>query len=380
MINKINSLDAYNRITFTRKVPTQKTAQHVSVTTKGHAMQQVNSIKSVCKEILLRVANDKSLIAKTAAVLGAVKLTETAITFFANDDRAIRLSMPRGPQGELFKMQLMKDNKPEESVILDTYGKVVESYGREIIQYMPDKKVDLDKTAAIITGIYGAVDDSLFNVRMFMRNNANSTHIVANKLDNIVMPDIQTILQKQKANEAKPTPIKHAMPSAKIIKDLPSAGTKHNYSFREVIKQNEEKTKKIIQNSAIKSKKSSIKPSIETAEKVKRVKTIKVEKAKKPAGVVPSEIQAKVIKSIDLFETVKAELQKVSPMTALLARKNYNVQIGNVHHFIFEDIDVVVKAGKNYDNQKVLSIKDNLTEDSIKILDSGKVLENSKDI
>ena len=191
VINKIGIFDSSRKISFGAKIPVQNPSQHISIAGKGYAMQQVNSLKSVCKEILLRVANDKSLIAKTAAALGTVKLTESAITFFASEDEGVRLSMPRGPQGELFKMQLLKDNKPENSIVVDSFGKLVESYGRESIEYMPAKKVDLDKTIATVTGIYNSVDESLFNVRMFMRNAGNSSHIVANKLDNIQMPNVE---------------------------------------------------------------------------------------------------------------------------------------------------------------------------------------------
>ncbi len=379
MIKRISNVDTVGRISFGTKTPLPSGNRHISIAGKGYAMQQVNSLKGVCKEILLRVANDKSLIAKTAAALGVVKLTETAITFFANENEGVRLSMPRGPQGELFKMQLLKDQKPENSIVVDSFGTLVESYGRESIEYMPEKKVDLDRTIATVAGIYNSVDDPLFNVRMFMRNAVNSSHIVANKLDNIKMPNIEELLKKQESESIKPTVKKRFMPTADVIKSLPKKGVEQGFSYRALIEQNREK-EPVIEKRIAKPKKLVAKPSVEIAEKVKKVKEAKAAKVKIPAGVVAPEIQAKVIQAIDLFETVKAELKKFASVTALLARKNYNVQIGNIHHLIFEDIDVVAKSGKNYDNQRALSVKDNLTGESIKILDSGKVLENSKDI
>lgn len=380
MINKIDAFDSSRKISFGNKFPIKESACYASISARGSAMQQVNQLKGVCKEILLRVANDKSLIAKTAAALGTVKLTESAITFFASGDEGVRLSMPRGPQGELFKMQLLKDNKPENSIVVDSFGKLVESYGRESIEYLTEDKADMNSIVATVAGVHNSVDESLFQVRMFMRKAGNSSHTIVNKIDNIKMPEISEILKKQEIERAKNKSRETFMPTADVIKSLPKKGVPQNFSYRAIIEQNTNKTEPVVKKKTAKPKKLVTKPSTETAKKVKKIKQAKTPRVRVSAGIVAPDIQAKVVKAIDLFKTVKVELQKVSPMTALLARKNYNVQIGNVHHFIFEDIDVVTKAGKNYENQTVLSVKDNLTEDSLKILDSGKVLENSKDI
>ncbi len=378
MINKIGIYDSSKKLTFGSKIPVNSPIQHVSIATKGQAMQQVNQLKNVCKEILLRVANDKSLITKTVAALGVIKLTETAITLFASENDGIRLSMPRGAQGELFKMQLLKDNKPQNSIIIDSFGKLVESYGRESIEYLTENKTNLNNVIATIAGIHSSADEHLFQVRMFMRRAGNSSHIVANKLDNIKMPIIEDFLQKPTTETPKPTYKESFMPTSKVIKSLPKKGDPQNFSYRAIIELNKNEAKKKV----AKPRKLVSKPSVENTEKVKRTRSTKAEMTKKAAGVVSIETQAKVNQAIDLFEGVKAELKKVAPMTALVVKKAYNMQTGNEQqrHLVFEDIDVLVKSGKNYNSQKALSVSDNITGESIKILDSGKVLENSKDL
>ena len=218
MINKIDAFDSSRKISFGNKFPIKESACYASISARGSAMQQVNQLKGVCKEILLRVANDKSLIAKTAAALGTVKLTESAITFFASGDEGVRLSMPRGPQGELFKMQLLKDNKPENSIVVDSFGKLVESYGRESIEYLTEDKADMNSVVATVAGVHNSVDESLFQVRMFMRKAGNSSHTIVNKIDNIKMPEISEILKKQEIERAKNKSRETFMPTADVIK------------------------------------------------------------------------------------------------------------------------------------------------------------------
>lgn len=376
MINRINTLDSSKKISFKAKPLIPAGPQLASVAGKGLIMQQVNSMKGVCKEILLRIGNDNSLIAKTAAVLGTIKLTQTAITFLASENDGIRLSMPRGPQGELFKMQLIKDTKPESSIVLDSFGKVVESYGRESIEYAKARDIDLDMIQAIVTGIYNSVDEPLFNVRMFMRKFGQSNNITANKLDNIQMPNIENIIAQQKAAVTKVEPRKQ-MPPAHIIKNLPIKGSESKFSYKAVIDQYA-----TIQPAAERIKKRSRK--LSTAEKsvlaTQKAEKKKITRTKAIAGVVSQDIQAKIIKSLELYEQISGELKNVSPMTAQNIRKAYGIEKGNDRKLSFSDISIISKTGKNYENQRALSVVDNETGDSIKVLDSGRVLKNIKDL
>lgn len=377
MINRISGLDSSKRINFRAKPLISTGSQVASVAGKSSIMQQVNSMKGVCKEILLRIGNDNSLIAKTVAALGTIKLTQTAITFFATENDGIRLSMPRGPQGELFKMQLIKDTKPESSIVLDSFGKVVESYGREYIEYAKAKNIDLDMIQATVAGIYNSVDEHLFNVRMFMRKFGESNHIAANKLDNIQMPNIEKIFAQQKTATAKAEPEKH-MPPAHIMKNLPIKGSESNFSYKAVIDQYAAAQPAEVKTRKGRHKKSStVEKLVLTTQKAEKKKIIRT---KAIAGVVSQDIQAKILKSLELYEQISGELKNVSPMTAQGIRKAYGIEKGNDRKLSFSDISIISKTGKNYENQRALSVVDNETGDSIKVLDSGKVLKNTKDL
>ncbi|MBE7703415.1 MAG: hypothetical protein E7Z89_05115 [Cyanobacteria bacterium SIG28] len=231
MISKIGVIPNSNQRPSFKAKPAIVKSNHTVL--QGAAAQQVASLKSVCKEILLKTNNNKKLIPATVAALGGIKLTETAITLYENEKDAVRLSMPKGVQGDLFKMQVIKDEKPVNSVMVDNFNRLVESFSLNKVHYLEEKNADKDLINAVVEGVFKAVDEPLFQVRKFIRKNAETSEQPVQKLTPITLPKPEEIKeQKFVANKLAER--------SKIF--IPKAEEMANYSMTELLKQQADKT------------------------------------------------------------------------------------------------------------------------------------------
>ena len=232
LVSKVNSFNPNSRPTFKATPSIIKTGYAVL---SGDAVHKAGSLKSVCKEILLRINNDKSLIAAAVAALGGIKLTETAITFYGEDKDSIRLSMPKGPQGELFKMQILKEDKPVNTVMIDNFNKLVDSYSLNRTHYIKAKDTDIDMVNATVVGVFDSVDEELFKVRMFARRSTEAQQKPTEKVTPVSMPKVKDIAEQRR---------KKALEKDKDKRFIPTVEQMKSYSVTELIRQDAAKQAK----------------------------------------------------------------------------------------------------------------------------------------
>lgn len=419
MITKINSVKSDNNINFKKNSAITKSGYAIL---SGNAAYKTNSLKSVCKEILLRINNNKNLIAITTAALGGIKLTETAITIYSEDKKdGIRLSMPRGVQGNLFKMQVIKDEKPTNSVIVDHFNKLVKSYSLNQEHFLKEKDVDQNLISATVEGIFDTVDEPLFQIRMYTLKNNSATKAPTEKIVLTELPKIEEI-KKQKEQEA--------LEAKKNKKIIPTAEQMKNFSMRELIKQQHEepvrkptRERKYKRSSLIPVSKLSpeerakLKPATNTErpsitvykeaqienlvvdshagavkvnEKRRRGRPAKVKsestdtatrtkkqsKVKLPAGIINPEVKTKIDEILSLNSQISDFFKKISVAIGVKIRTAYEGFKSNKGKMSFGDLTISLPKRKNYAGHNILNITDSTNNTSLNISDSENIISS----
>ena len=120
MITKINSFDNRNNVNF----KAYDSLGHVML--KGEAYKQASMLRNTCKEIFSKLRLKESLIDGAKSKLGKMKLSDKSITFLLSETDSARLAMPRGDEGNLFTMQILRDKKPVNTVTVNEFNYLIE--------------------------------------------------------------------------------------------------------------------------------------------------------------------------------------------------------------------------------------------------------------
>lgn len=285
MFTKINTHSAYNSPTFNSlKLPSQHiTAQKASLPVKSQ--EQIRLLKSVCSEIFSSFALDKSLLPKLESLAGFIKLTPSSILLGASEKDFISFSMPKVGNNTLFHMEITKDSQPVTKIILDSFDKLIKSYD-DNITYLLSNEVDQNSLSASIENIFNASDAPLFDLRMFIRRNCSD-----NKVDfsSIIIPNISDyrIMTATNHSEKKLNETQNKLHTEKF----PTISEVGNFSYREIIKQQEEKTKKELAQKTEKDTKNNSVEIVNSEQKSKRKSATK--RIKSPVAVEPKPAEEK---------------------------------------------------------------------------------------
>lgn len=242
MITKINARNHATPV-FRAHLLRPQTISSVSIAKSYKSSQKINSIKSVCEDIFASIKLDKNILAKANSLLDKAKLSENSITFLNGNNSAIRFSNNVSGNNKIFIMELLEKNTPKASIILDSFGKLIKPQNSEKLEYYTPEEINFDSLDKVIETIFNATDDSLFKMRMFLRKNCEQAPEIKQDLEIEAIPEIvnSIITSPEKIGEERI----YLEEKLDIIRKMPITGIKHNYSYREVIKQNQAKEAKL---------------------------------------------------------------------------------------------------------------------------------------
>lgn len=398
IVNKINSLNE-NNINF------KAYSSYNHITLKGEAYKQAMSLKNTCREIFSKLRIKESLIDEAKSKLGKMKLSNKSVTFYLSETDSAKLAMPRGDEGNLFTMQILRNKKPINTVIVNEYNQLLESYSLNNETYLSKKNYNSEFVDKTIQILYDAVDYPLLQLRLFVNKNSSS----------LAQPTTNAIIEQKEVNEKEL--------SKKEKSFLPPSSKWEDFSFSEIVKQNADTYKlptgikrytvvpkpTIYQiegvNIPVRNPKRSIKPEINeekqivvpTKKRRGRPPKVKQEEVKK-APVLQKISETKPVKIFDLsigkiddktlekineikvlYKEIKAFLDTKSGPTASIICKNFPNFYKNGHLGItFKDVGFTISSNKKIQDEEVLSISNFDKTNSVNITMSGKIIESNK--
>lgn len=220
MISKISPTNNNKNITFSAVRP-NKIAM-----LERESLRRASSLRDACKEILGKINLNEAILDKAPEMFKKVKLTKKVIVFTLSDIDSIRLAMPRGPQGNLFTMQILKNKKPENTVTINNNGCLIESYCLNNEHFVPQEDYNKNLVDKVVTEIFDSVDYPLLQLRMNL---------------NKVLSDAPLSYTSNGAilKQSKPETVKSEAPKSETKKPfIPPSGHWEEYSMVEVLKQN----------------------------------------------------------------------------------------------------------------------------------------------
>lgn len=247
MINRINSYNNVTNVRFGAYKPTL--IKRINVSNLRDSQQKINSIKKVCEEIFSAIKVDKSIIEKVNSSLKSIKLADNSILFLDGLENSIKYSKAKTNDKELFIMEILNKNLSKFSIALDSFGSLVKDYNEQSFNYFDSEEINKELLEDSFDKFYNTTDEPLFKLRMFIRKNALSQETSEDKID-IEVPKVESYVAKKKPSE-KETYLEQ---KADLIKKLPRTGISHNYSYREVIHQNNQQEKELIKKDLLASK------------------------------------------------------------------------------------------------------------------------------
>lgn len=414
MISKINSFnERKNNINF------QSFRNYNHLMLNGEAYKQALTLRNTCKEIFSNIRKNKNLIEGAKSKLGNLKLSDKSMTFKLSKSDSARLAMPRGDEGNLFTMQILRDKKPINTVTINENNCLIESYSLNNETFLPEErynKIFIDKTVKIV---FDSVDYPLLQLRRYIKQNSAQTQ---EKKSNEAA--LKSIIDKQ---EAKKTESNTSF--------LPPSSNWGEFSFSEIIKQNAEnyKPKQGVKRYTVIPKKriyeiegvnipkrtpqrnkstvSRIEEPVTKQEelitkvvqkhrgrppKVKNPEIINVVKSEDinevqhkkvgrkrasilPVGIINQDTQAKVNEIKAIYEEIKTILANKSNVTASKIRNSYADLKKSKHKgFYFKDLEVLISKSLKLKDEEIMHITDSNTLKSIHITLSGKIFASDK--
>ena len=233
MISKINSINNNQQVSFVGI----KTTKYAMLS--HESLKKAASLREACKEILGKINLNESILDNANEVFKNIKLTKKTINFSLTNLDAVRLAMPRGPEGNLFTMQVLKDKKPENTVIINKNGTLIESYCLNSERYLPQENYDKNIVDRVVSEIFDSVDFPLLQLRIKMNKTLSNAPKSYAPNGAILKKSIsmQKEVQTPKTETKKPF--------------IPPSECWEEYSMTEVIKQNADlipPEKKVVRN------------------------------------------------------------------------------------------------------------------------------------
>lgn len=409
MITKINSFDNRNNVSF----KTNNSFSHVML--KGEAYKQASMLRNTCKEIFSKLRLKESLIDGAKSKLGNMKLSDKSVTFLLSETDSARLAMPRGDEGNLFTMQILRDKKPVNTVTVNEFNYLIESYSLNNETFLSEKKYNKELVDKTIKTVYEAVDYPLLQLRLYIKQNCGSL--------------LQDTSQKTYTSEvSKSNDKKIEQESAPFI---PPSTKWEDYSLSEIIKQNAAtykprkgvKTYTVIPKQTVYqiegvnipkrlSQTTNKKEKIETNEaklqeqpvveqakkrrgrppKVKEVLTSKISepkeaKLKEPVeasltfsiGKINEDSLVKINEIKDLNREIKTFLAtKSAPVAAKICQKYPNFVKNRRLGFDFKDISFILATNEKFQEEEILSVSSPDRKSFMNMTLSGKIIDTTK--
>ena len=438
MITKVNSCKSHVTPSFHAHLLKQKNS--IAVVNSYKSSQRINSIKSVCEDIFSSIKLNKNILAKANYLLDRAKMSENSITFLNENNGAVRFSNNVSENNKLFIMELLEQDKPKTSIVLDNFGKLIKPQNLEKIEYYTQEEIDLDSLDKVIENIYNATDEPLFNIRMFLHKNCEKKPEIKPNIEIETIPDIvKTIIESKEEIGEERIYLEEKMD---LIKKMPIRGIKHGYSYREVIKQNQaketilkekgliekdevveplkvferkeykkfktktkktslkEKSSKKNQSEKIPSKKIKIKPFsvipkkkpgrpkkevptnslAEIKPKQKRERKPGLKKTILPAGKIDFEALFKLQKVFDLYKQVDSIVKNVTSSTRVIIYSAYEGLKVRKNGLSFDNLDLSFLKRSTWNNMKSLSILDKSKKETVNLFENGSIAPSQTDL
>ena len=361
MLNKISSYDSSN-ISFRMKGMNPQKVSYISSST----FSKVSTMRSVVKEILLGAENISTAFKDVLKNIQNVRITPSGITILQENRDGLRFVMPRGVNDRIFKLQIIKDEKPSETIILEN-EKLVKELGRNTVQYAQMNEDELKKVEAVIEGIYSSSDSALFQLRMLIRNSSKAQ---------ISEPPKSIEISKVEVKPAdKP---KIVYPAAKVASDKSFPLFTYNI--------NQPKTEQGHKPRPY-TRREKLKPKNETVGKIEPIKkrVIKPEKLdinevkpeKFDVTEVKPEVFDKISKIYDLYQEILSMGLEYSRITLWKIREGHGGFKTYKNGIKFNNgIVINIPKRKEFPDKKFIEITDTSNGEALYVMDN-KLLEKS---
>ena len=251
MINKINSYNYGSNIAFCSNLYKPQSVRRINILNLRRSEQKVNTIKKICEEIFSTIQIDNSIIKKVNSSLKSIKIADSSILFLDGLEKSIRYSKEKSNGKDLFIMEILNRNLPEISIAIDPFGSLIKSHDTQNINYFDSNEINRELLEESFDKFYNTTDEPLFNLRMFIKRNGMVQENNTAENIKINVPKVENYVTTKKTSNN----LTFLEQKADLIKKLPIAGIQHNYSYKEVIEQNDKQEKDLIEKGLLQPKK-----------------------------------------------------------------------------------------------------------------------------
>lgn len=399
MISKVNMYNSDNyRINFKQQQIINKTS---SIMLSSQAISNMRSMKSVCRTILTRIAGGSNQFKKSVSEIPNTKITETSISFLASEADKIKLSLPTGVEGKLFRLQVIKDNKPYKSAMFDDDRLVKNTDKNKIVAVTEEDTESILEADTLMKGIYDTVDPLLFDLRKYVHQSLSGQNAVIN-INPVVIPEIITpvVIEERpspkiafympKFNKPPKTPKTPKTPIYPAAKAKTNPGeTLFSYKPIETPAPETPKPSKTLKTPKTpKVSKAASAPKATTA-----LRTPKAQAALKPVkrptvrrnpvvdnriediGYLSSEHQVKINQIKSLYNSVKEKLAEYTLPTAQKIKQAHNV-LSRSNALSFDNVfSIILPNRKPLEKDSMLFIRDDSCNETLAIF-KDKILSD----
>ena len=163
MINRIDNIS-------TNYKPSFKSVKPKYILLPSGAYKQTTFLKSMFKDILTKVNFNPELLNSIKENFKELKLSEKSMTFINENTDSIKLSMPRGFNGNIFTMQLLKKGEKPQSIIINEQNRLLESFSLINETYLSEENYDADKFNSLVNKIYEMADFPILKLKLHIRD------------------------------------------------------------------------------------------------------------------------------------------------------------------------------------------------------------------
>ncbi len=388
----------------------------------GETYRQIGSLREACRNILGKLQLNESLISTLQDNLSKVKISKNAIIFNITDIDAIRLAMPRGPEGNLFTIQTIKNKKAEHSVIVNNNGYLVESYCINKERFLEPENYNKNIVDKIVLEVYDSADFPLLELRKLLDKSLSnsSTTYAPNGAIIKQVPKSETENKKVVVSDPKkpfvpPSENWADFSMNEIIRQnaglIPKTEVRPRSKY-DLIKQKEKRELKNLSANVSYRPKIQIRPIEKDQKEIQKVDTekhIQTEKRKrgrppkvqngvikqqqikttykeKPvkeksiksvAGIIPTETQSKINEIFQLISQIAENFKNISQATGIAIRASYEGFKSFRNKMSFGDLIISIPKRKDYAGHNILNITDSGKQKTLNISDSEKIISNN---
>ena len=342
---QINSINPINN----KHIPKFRAQEARVVIITGDAYRKSDLIKSRFKEILNQLSLNESFIKDIVEEFKRIKISKNALKIAVSSSDEVRISLPKGVDGNVFVLQTLKDEKPTGTVIMDKDLCLLDSYSLNTEKYLNPadyKKANVDNT---VSNVFEASNLLLGEIDNFIKNKLEKGTFLASN---------GAIIKKAS---------KTSKPSKPTGSYVPPSSEWQNFSMTEVIRQNasQKEKPKAVKNNRLQ----------KVLEKQRAIASTVRQKQVSTSGVLSDDFLAKINEIKKLYEEIKGILNDKTPLTRCRIYEGFpNLTRNGSKGFSFQDVKFIFPQTFK-ENEELLTIKEPDGSAFIHLTTSGKILD-----